>query len=260
MNLFNAKLTDMRENPWNSNRMDEEHFEGLVQSISDYPDMLKAERVVVRELGGNQLEILGGAHRFRAATLLKFNEMPVGSVGVVSDDKAKLISLVLNNRGTESYDRKMNVIYSIKAVYDVSDIARKIGMDAVKLNGIIDAMAGGVDAMASTAADAQLFGDAVPDGFKLTIDPPTLPVRLEPITQDRPYKGATNESESMSHSFFGGIQEDIAPTAHPTADIKTDCITLPVKANIKKALKIGIANGKTTFEIIDEACKLRIGE
>jgi ParB-like chromosome segregation protein Spo0J len=149
MKLFNAKLADMRENPWNSNRMDEEHFEGLVQSISDYPDLLKAERVVVRELDDDLLEILGGAHRFRAAKLLKFDEMPVGSLGIVSDDKAKLISLILNNRGTESYDRKMDVIYSIKAVYNVSDIARKIGMDAVRLNGVIDSMSVGVDAMAN---------------------------------------------------------------------------------------------------------------
>lgn len=258
MKLFNAKLADLHENDWNSNRMDEEHFDGLVQSIQDYPDMLKAERVVVRDIGDGH-EILGGAHRFRAAKLLEFDEMPVGSVGEVSDDKAKLISLILNNRGAESYDRKMDIVYSIKAAYNVSDIARKIGMDAVKLNGVIDSMAVGVDAMANTAEDTNSFRSVVPDGFKLRIGPTESPTRIDAPPGDN---YAPHAPESLADSFFGAqtSTEDGGGYSPPALVPPAPTIVLPVKANIKKALKIGIGNGKTVFEIINDACKLNVGE
>lgn len=255
MKLFNVKLTDLHENSWNSNRMDEEHFDGLVQSISDYPDMLKAERVIVRDIESGY-EILGGAHRFRAAKLLEFEEIPVGSVGIVSDDKAKLISLILNNRGTESYDRKMDVIYSIKAIYNVSDIARKIGVDAVRLNGVIDSMGVGVDAMADIVRDTGAFEDAVSDGFKLRIDPPQSPKKPMPIGDDPQEDYGINSNETMEDSFFGVPN----PTETLDGSPQQAMFVVPVKANIKKALKIGIGDGKTVFEIINKACKLYVGE
>lgn len=258
MKLFNALVSELRENNWNSNRMDEEHFDGLVQSISDYPDMLKAERIVVRDIDDGY-EILGGAHRYRAVKLLGFDEVPVGSLGEITDDRAKLISLILNNRGTESYDRKMDIIYSIKSVYDVSAIARKIGMDAVRLNGIVDGMASGVDQMADTATDGPGFGDVVSDGFRLTIGPtrvktPTTPA-LIPVPAKDDYNVVTTP-EAFAESVFGG-QESIEVLKKPSG---TPTLILPVKANVRKALRLGIAQGMSQIDIIDKACEIYIGE
>jgi hypothetical protein len=105
--------------------------------------------------------------------------------------------------------------------------------------------------------DVGSFRDAVPDGFKLRIEPlPSETTQLVGDDYDRGSRGSIADSFFGTPKVTGGVEESLQSISVQ----QTPSIVLPVKANIKKALKIGIANGKTVFEIINEACKLHVGE
>ena len=221
MELFDCPIDQLRENPWNPNRMDDLHFNALVESIQSHPELLQADRLIVRKKGKNY-EILSGAHRFRAAKKAGFDEIPIGNLGDIDDADAKLISLILNNHGEEDFDKKLEVIYSIKSYMDVGDIARKIGEDAVNLTTLIDGMSSGVEEIA--------------DLFDKTED---------------------NITDLPSEFDFDLSMPETINNPH---DIPT-VIQLPTKAYIIKAIEKGFAEGKETiYSIINDACRLYVGE
>lgn len=85
----------LRPNPWNSNVVNPENQKKLEESIR----RLGFNGVVlVRELDDGSLEILGGAHRVKAAISIGLAKVPVLNLGVVADLKAKEIGLVDNAR------------------------------------------------------------------------------------------------------------------------------------------------------------------
>jgi len=85
----------LRPNPWNTNIVSPENQAKLEESVKRF-GMFKP--IVVREIKGEQLQIIGGQHRWEAAVSLKLDEVPIVNLGVVSDAKAKEISLVDNGR------------------------------------------------------------------------------------------------------------------------------------------------------------------
>jgi hypothetical protein len=82
-------------NPWNSNRVGPEMEERLRASIAEF-GLYKP--IVVRELIGDTFEILGGEHRWRVACDMGLQTVPVVSVGVITDKKAKLLGLADNGQ------------------------------------------------------------------------------------------------------------------------------------------------------------------
>lgn len=82
-------------NPWNTNVVSPEAEAKLDASIKRF-GMFKP--VVVRELPDGRRQILGGAHRAASAVRQALPSVPVINLGVISDAKAKEISLVDNSR------------------------------------------------------------------------------------------------------------------------------------------------------------------
>jgi hypothetical protein len=139
MELFDIPVEQVVENPWNANVMNDVRFRALVESMRLHPELLEASRHIVRKKG-DKYEVLGGVHRFRAAKENGFKEIPVGSLGEISDAEARLISLMLNNRGEEDFDKKLDVIRSLKGEFTVSDIANQIGESETLLSSLVGGM------------------------------------------------------------------------------------------------------------------------
>lgn len=83
------------QNPWNVNVMSPANEDKLENSIERFGFF---KPVVVRQLTGGALEIIGGEHRAAAAVRLGIKKIPFVNLGRVDDKTAKEISLVDNNR------------------------------------------------------------------------------------------------------------------------------------------------------------------
>lgn len=83
-------------NPWNTNRITDPAIEAkLLESVKELGAF---KPILVREVKGGKLQILGGEHRWKAAKQLGMEEVPVWNLGVISDEKAKKIGLIDNAR------------------------------------------------------------------------------------------------------------------------------------------------------------------
>lgn len=84
---------DLRPNPWNSNVVGPEMEARLDESIRRLGFY---KPVIVREIDDGVYEILGGEHRARSAVRLGLEDIPVVSVGFISDTQAKSIGVADN--------------------------------------------------------------------------------------------------------------------------------------------------------------------
>jgi ParB/RepB/Spo0J family partition protein len=110
-------------NPWNPNVESEFIYDRLKKSITE---MGFIDPITVRELQDGTYQILNGEHRFRAAKELGIPEIPVLSLGVISDTIAQQITLVMTIQGQED---------NIKLAKMIKDLAGDVGM--VKLSEIL---------------------------------------------------------------------------------------------------------------------------
>lgn len=94
--------SDLRPNPWNPNRMDPEMYEKEIASIRAFGFV---DPITVREQGG--FEIIDGEHRWKAAIDEGLDEVPVVNLGVVADDVAKQLTIVLNETRGQSDPRRL---------------------------------------------------------------------------------------------------------------------------------------------------------
>lgn len=106
----------LRPNPWNTNHMSPENEARLTASVSQH-GLFKP--VVVREVG-EELEIIGGEHRWIVSTNLGLPTIPVINVGPISDDQAKKIGLIDNAR--YGADDTVALAELMKTLEDVADI------------------------------------------------------------------------------------------------------------------------------------------
>lgn len=82
-------------NPWNTNVVSPENEEKLDSSLKRFGVF---KPVIVRELIDGTLQIIGGEHRAQSAARLGYKAIPIVNLGMISDQKAKEISLVDNDR------------------------------------------------------------------------------------------------------------------------------------------------------------------
>jgi ParB-like chromosome segregation protein Spo0J len=195
MELFDIPVEQVVENPWNANLMDSIRFDALVESMRLHPELLEASRHIVRKKGG-KYEILGGVHRFRAAIANGFNEIPVGSLGEIDDAEARLISLMLNNRGEEDFDKKLDVVRSLVGEFTVESIAKQIGESENLLSSLVEGI--------------QHTKDTIYD--EMAANPPTADVT------------------SPVQDMIDDMPEPPAPIVLPKE------ITVPIRGNIARAL------------------------
>jgi ParB-like chromosome segregation protein Spo0J len=96
---FSAEIDDLWPNPWNSNHVSPDNEAKLRASLHQL-GLFKP--IIVRDLvdpdTGASYQILGGEHRWETAREEGLSEVPIFSVGVIDDVKAKLITLADNAR------------------------------------------------------------------------------------------------------------------------------------------------------------------
>lgn len=82
----------LKPNPWNPNSMTKEVMDAEKASIKKFGFV---DPITVRE-SGKGYEVIDGEHRWRAAKELKLKEVPVINMGIVKDEVAKQLTIVLN--------------------------------------------------------------------------------------------------------------------------------------------------------------------
>jgi ParB-like chromosome segregation protein Spo0J len=82
------KLSELISNPNNPRFIKDDKFHKLVQSIKDFPDMLKLRPIICNE----QMIVLGGNMRLKACQELKIKEVPVIIVsGLTAEQEQEFI-------------------------------------------------------------------------------------------------------------------------------------------------------------------------
>jgi ParB-like chromosome segregation protein Spo0J len=93
-------------NPWNPNIQSKEMFEKGINSVKE-TGMLGS--ILVRETGGCY-QILDGEHRWKYLQELKYTEIPVETMGEISDDLAMALTVRLNNlRGKDDIEKRAKI-------------------------------------------------------------------------------------------------------------------------------------------------------
>ena len=104
-------INDVFPNNWNCNQQDPKTFEKEKKSIKTKGFLVP---LLVREVDGGIYEIIDGYHRWRACTELGYTEILVESLGRVSDDQAKALTIDLNNlRGSDDIIKRAEILKSI---------------------------------------------------------------------------------------------------------------------------------------------------
>ena len=97
MKIENVKLSDIKLNPNNPRLIKDDKFKKLVQSIIDFPEMLKIRPIVVHE----DKIILGGNMRFKACKELKHKEVSIIKLSGLSAEKQREFLIKDNVSGGE---------------------------------------------------------------------------------------------------------------------------------------------------------------
>ena len=97
-------------NKWNPNVQNKEMFEKGKKSVEEL-GMLGS--ILVREIAGHY-EILDGEHRWKYGKELGYTEMPVETMGEISDDEAKLLTILINNvRGKDDIEKRAKILQQL---------------------------------------------------------------------------------------------------------------------------------------------------
>ena len=80
-------------NPWNPNEQDEFMRERLSKSMGRYGQVVE---IIVRETTDGSYEIIDGEHRYKEALAQGKTELIVNNLGKVSDDRAKILTMAMN--------------------------------------------------------------------------------------------------------------------------------------------------------------------
>ena len=97
MKIENVKLSDIKLNPNNPRLIKDDKFKKLVQSIIDFPEMLKIRPIVVNE----DMIILGGNMRFKACKEAGLKEVPIIKTSGLSAEKQREFLIKDNVSGGE---------------------------------------------------------------------------------------------------------------------------------------------------------------
>ena len=123
-------------NDWNPNRMSEEMFQKAVRSIQEYGFV---DPLTVRELGG-KFQIVDGEHRHRAAKHLGMKEVPATNLGVISDTRAKKLTLLFNELRGEAEPARLSVLLADLAVgTSLDDLAAALPFTRVEIETLVGA-------------------------------------------------------------------------------------------------------------------------
>jgi len=130
-------------NPWNPNAMDEAMFEKELASIRKFGFV---DPLTVREMHhpmglDDWYEIIDGEHRWRAAKELGLTELPCWNLGVIDDDDARELTIVLNEtRGQSDRERLRTLLDDLISRRGEGPIREIMPFDRARFDEIIGKM------------------------------------------------------------------------------------------------------------------------
>lgn len=120
MNKFTTKqlevnIEDIFPNKWNPNVQDNKIFEKEKNSIKKYGFI---QPILVRDIKQTPdsiiYEIIDGEHRWKACKELGFTKIKIESIGIITDEIAKLLTINLNNlRGKDDILKRAAILRSL---------------------------------------------------------------------------------------------------------------------------------------------------
>lgn len=125
----------LNKNPWNPNKVDPINHQKLVNSLKEV-DVFKP--ILVRTLDDGSLEIIGGQHRVEALITLGHTEVPILNLGVISERRAKEITLLDNSQYGDLDHYKFAELVGDGQLGDMSELLSKLPMDEDELSNLFD--------------------------------------------------------------------------------------------------------------------------
>lgn len=112
-----SDASDLHPNPWNPNRVSPDNLDKIERSLND---LTTFKPVVVRERADGELEIVDGEHR-TAVYKRRGEQVPTINLGVISDEKAKKITLAANAQYGENDSIALRDM--LAEIGDIADLA-----------------------------------------------------------------------------------------------------------------------------------------
>jgi ParB/RepB/Spo0J family partition protein len=109
---------DLRPNPWNPNRMDEDMFEKAVTSIREFGFV---DPITTRTISDGEYEIVDGEHRWVAAKQEGLTNIPIVDLGQIPDEIAQQLTIVLNETRGQADPQRLGRL--------LLDLSRKVDKD-----------------------------------------------------------------------------------------------------------------------------------
>lgn len=118
ISITDLKVGELRSNEWNTNVVTPENEDRIKTSLERFGMFRPIIARQIKNVTG--YEILGGEHRWKVATKLGYETIPVINLGFIDDKKAKEISLVDNGRYGE--DDTLMLSELLKGLGDTDDL------------------------------------------------------------------------------------------------------------------------------------------
>ena len=118
ISITDLKVGELRSNEWNTNVVTPENEDRIKTSLERFGMFRPIIARQIKNVTG--YEILGGEHRWKVASKLGYETIPVINLGFIDDKKAKEISLVDNGRYGE--DDTLMLSELLKGLGDTDDL------------------------------------------------------------------------------------------------------------------------------------------
>ena len=140
--IASVLVSEVAANSYNPNRMDEETFEKEMRSIQEHGFI---DPITVREKladdGSALYEIVDGEHRWRAAAKLGLKSVPAVNLGVISDEKAKKLTIIFNElKGRAQPDLLAKVIKDLSAGETIESLAASLPYSVAEMTSLVDSL------------------------------------------------------------------------------------------------------------------------
>lgn len=145
VNIINVVVERLLPNPWNPNVQTDFMFEKERESIRRHGMI---DPITVRELDDGFFQIVDGEHRFKAAQLEGYTEISANNLGVLADEVAKQLTLVMNDiKGANDQTKLQQLLIDIESIigkdemiqvlpYEESKITEYLAQGSVKWNEV----------------------------------------------------------------------------------------------------------------------------
>lgn len=131
------KMQDIQENSWNPNVMGNAEFQWLKRQLDKDNGNFK-QPIIVRKAEWGKMEIIDGAHRYRAMKELDFDDIIAIEV-TATDAEARVKTIQMNKlRGTVDSVKLAELVSELKSKYWVTDaeIQEELSMEQKEMESL----------------------------------------------------------------------------------------------------------------------------